>query len=160
MTNLDSILKNRDKGLSSKSYGISTSLVWMRELDYKESWTLKNWCFWNVVLEKIIESPLDCEEIRPVNLKRNPSWIFIERTDAEAEAPTLRPPDAKNWLIGKVPDAGKDWRQWEKGTTEDEMVRRHHWLNGQEFAQAPGVGDEQWSLVNCSPWGHKESDRT
>ena len=115
-----------DKGLSSQSCGFSSSHVWMWELDYKESWTLKNWCFWTVVLEKTLESPLDCKEIQPVNPKGSQSWIFIGRVDAEAETPILWPPDAKNWLIWKDLDAGKNWRQEEKGTIEDEMVRWHH----------------------------------
>ena len=119
-----------------------------------------NWCFWTVVLDKTPESPLDCKEIKSVNPKGNQSWIFIERTDAEAETPTLRPPDAKNWLIEKDPDARKDWRWEEKGTTEDEMFEWHHQLNGHEFEQAPGVGDEQGSLACCSPWSRKESDMT
>ena len=144
MTNLDSILKSRvyfaDKCPSSQSCGFSSSHVWMWELDYKESWVLKNWCFWTVVLDKTLESPLDCKEIQSVHPKGNQSWVFVGRTDAEAETPILWPPDAKNWLIGKDPDAGKDWRQ-EKGTTEDEMVGRHHRLNGHEFEQTPGVGD-------------------
>ena len=122
-----------DKGLSSQSYGFSNSNVWMWELDNRESWVPKNWCFWTVVLEKTLESPLDCKEIKLVNPKENQSWIFIGRTDPEAETPVLWPHDAKNWLIGKVPDAGKDWRQEEKGTTEDQMVGWHHWLNGHEF---------------------------
>ena len=105
----------------------------MWELDHKESWALKNWCFWTVVLEKTLESPLDSKEIQPVHLKGNQSWIFIRRTDAEAETPILWAPDVKNWLIGKDPDAGKDWRQEEKGTTEDEMVGWHHRLDGHEF---------------------------
>ena len=136
MTNLDSILKSRDithKGLSSQSYGFSSSHVWMWELDYKESLAPKNWCFWTVVLEKTLESPLDCKEIKPVHPKGNQSWIFTGRTDAEAEIPILWPPDGKNQLIGKNPDAGKDWRQEEKGMTEDETVGWHHWLNGHEF---------------------------
>ena len=119
MTNLDSILKSRDiadKGPSSQGYSFSSGHVWMWELDYKESWALKNWCFWTVVLEKTLEGPLDCREIQPVNPKGNQSWIFIGRTDAEAETPILWPSDAKNWLTGKDPDAGKDWRQEEKGT--------------------------------------------
>ena len=120
-------------------------------------WALKNWCFWTVVLKKTLESPLDSKEMKPVNPKRNKPWIFSGRTDAKAEAPILWPPDAKNWLIGKDPDAGKDWRQ-EKGTTEDETVGWHHWLNGHEFEQAPGDGGGQGSLVCCSPWGRKESD--
>ena len=117
----------------------SSGLVWMREFNYKESWALKNWYFWTVVLEKTLESLLSCKEIKPVNPKGNQSWIFIGRTDAEAETPIFWPPDEKNWLIGKDPDAGKDWRQ-EKGTTKDEMVGWHHWLDGHEFKQAPGVG--------------------
>ena len=129
------------------------------ELDHKESWAPKNWCFWTVMLEKTLESPLDCKEVKPVNPKGNQPWIFIGRIDAEAEAPIFWPPDAKNWLLGKDPDAGKDLRQ-EKGMTEDEMVGWHHWLNGQEFEQVPGVGDGQGSLACCSPWGHKQSDTT
>ena len=149
-----------NKGPPSQSYGFSSSHVWMWELDYKESWALKNWCFWTVVLEKTLESPLDCKEIKAVNPKGNQSWIFIGRTDVEAETPILWPPDAKNWLIKKDPDAGKDWRQEEKGTTEDEMVGWHHWLNGHEFEQVPGAGNGQGNLACCSPWGHKESDMT
>ena len=138
MTNLDNILKSRGvtlstKGPSSQSYGFSSSHVWMWELDYKEIWVPKNWCFWTVVLEKTLESPLDCKEIQPVHPKGNQSWIFIGRNDAEAETPKLWPPDVKNWLIWKEPDAGKDWGQEEKGTTEDEMVGWHHQLNGHEF---------------------------
>ena len=125
----------------------------MWELDYKESWAPKNWCFWTVVLEKTLESPLHCKEIQPVHPKGNQSWIFIGRTDAEAETPILWPPDEKNWLIGKDPDAGKDWRQEEKGKTEDEMVGWHHRLNGHEFEQALRAGDGQGSLMCCSPWG-------
>ena len=135
MTNLNSILKSRDitiKGPSSQSYGFSSSLVWMWELDYKESWAPKNWCFWTVVLEKTLESPLDSKEIQPVCPEGNQSWIVIGRTVAEAETPILWPPDVKNWLTGKDPDAGRDWRWEEKGTTEDEMVGWHHWLNGHE----------------------------
>ena len=132
----------------------------MWELDYKESWAPKNWCFWNVVLEKTLESPLDWKEIQPVNPKGNQSWIFFGRTDAEAETPTLWPPDVKNWLIGKDPDAGKDWRWEEKVTTEDEMVGWHHQLNGHESEQVLGVGDGQGSLACCSPWDRKESDTT
>ena len=125
------------------------------------SWTIKKaecqkyWCFQTVVLKKTLESPLDCKEIEPVNPKGNQPWIFIGRTDAEA--PILWPPDAKNWLTGKDPDAGKDWRQEEKG---DEMVGWHHWLNGHEFEQTPGVGEGQGSLACCSPRGHKEFDMT
>ena len=122
-----------NKGPSSKSSGFSSSHVWKWELDYKEYWAPKNWCFWTVVLEKTLESPLHCKEIQPVCPKRNQSWIFFGRTDAEAETPILWPPDVKNWLIGKDPDAGKDWRQEEKGTTEDATVRWHHQLNRHEF---------------------------
>ena len=132
----------------------------MWELDYKESWALKNWCFWTVVLEKTLESPVDCKQIQPVKLKGNQSWIFIGRTDAEAESPILWPPDVKNWLIVKDPDAGKDWSQEVKGMTEDEMVRWHHQLYGHEYEQAPRVGNGQGSLASCSPWGHKKSDMT
>ena len=132
----------------------------MWELDYKESWVLKNWCFWTVVLEKILESSLDCKKIQPVHPKGNQSWIFIGRTDAEAEAPILWPPDEKNWLIWKDPDAGKDWRWEEKGTTEDEIVGWHHRLNGHEFEQILGVGDGQGGLACYSPWGRKELDTT
>ena len=130
-----------DTGPSSQSDGFSSSHVWMSELDYKESWSLKNWCFWTVVLEKTLESPLDFKEIQPVHPKGNQPWIFIGRTDAEVEDPILWPPDEKSWLIGKDPDAGKDWRQEEKGTTEDEMVGWHHWFNGCEFEQTPGDGE-------------------
>ena len=112
------------------------------------------------MLEKILDSPLDCKEIQPVHPKGNQSWIFIGRTDVEAETPILWPPDAKNWLIGKYPDAGKNWRQEEKGTIEDEMVGWHHWLNGHEFEQAPGDGEGQGILVCCSLWGCKELNTT
>ena len=132
----------------------SSSHVRMWKLGHKESWAPKNWCFWTVVLEKTLESPLNCKEIQAVHPKGNQSWIFIGRTDAET--PLLWPSDAKNWLIWKDPDAGKDWRQ-EKGMTEDEMVGWHHQLNGHEFEQTPGVGDGQECLVCCSPWGRKES---
>ena len=118
----------------------------------------KNWCFWSVVPEKTLESPLDCKETKPVNPEGNQSWIFIGRTDAKT--PILWPPDVKYWLLKKDPDARKDWRQEEKRTTEDEMVGWHHWLNGHEFEQTPGVGDGQGSLVSCSPWGRKELDTT
>ena len=128
------------------------------ELDYKESWASKNWCFWTVVLEKTLESPLDCKEIQPVHPKWNQSWILTGRIDIGAETPILWPPIAKNWLKWKDPDAGKDWRQEDKGMIEDEMVGWHHQLDGHEFEQAPGVCDGQGSLGCCSPWGHKESD--
>ena len=149
-----------NKGPSSQSYGFSSGHIWMWELDHKESWAPKNWCFGTVVLEKSLESPLDCKEIKPVHPKGNQSWIFTGRTDAEAEAPILWPHDVKNWLTGKDPDAGKDWRWEKKGMTEDEMVGWHHWLNGHEFEQALGVGDGQGGLACCSPWGCKESDMT
>ena len=134
MTNLDRILKSRDITLpSSQSNGFSSSHVWMWELDYKETWALKNWCFWTVVLEETLETPLDSKEIQPVHPKGNQSWIFIGRTDAEAETPILWPPDVKNRLIWKDPDAGNDWRWEKKGLTEDEMVGWHHRLNGHEL---------------------------
>ena len=164
MTNLDSVLKSRHffayKGPFSQSYGFSNSPVWMWELDNKEDWAPKNWCFWTVVLEKTLESPLDCKEIQPVHPKGDQVWVFIGRTDVEAETPILRPPDGKNWLIGKDPDAGEDWRQEEKGMTEDEMVGWHHWLNGHEFELVPGDGEGQGSLICCSPWGHTGSGRS
>ena len=129
----------------------------MWELDCEESWALKNWCFWTVVLEKTLESPLDCKVIQPVYTKGNLSWIFIGRTDVEAETPILWPRDAKSWLIWKDPDAGEDWRQ-EKGMTEDEMAGWHHWLDGREPEWTPGVGDWQGGLVCCDSWGRKELD--
>jgi len=161
LTNLDSILKSTGITLLTKVhlvkamvfpvvvYGCESSTI-------KKGWVLKNWCFWTVVLEKSLESPLDCKEIKPVSPKENQSWILIAKTDAEAETPILWPPDVKNGLIGKDPDAGKDWRWEEKGMTEDEMVGWHHWLDGHEFEQASGVSDGQGSLACCSPWGRKE----
>ena len=139
-----------DKGPSSQGYGFSSGLVWMWELDYKESWAPKNWCFWTVVLEKSLESPLDCKEIQPVHPKGDQSWVFIGRTDVEAEMPVLWAPDVKSWLIWKDPDAGKDWGQEEKGTTGDEMVGWHHRHNGHGFGWTPGVGDgwEAWRAVH------------
>ena len=137
-----------NKGPSSQAYGFPSGHVWMWELDYKENWAPKNWCFWIVVLEKTLESPLDCKEIQPVDPKGDKSWVFIGRTDVEAETPILCPPDAKCWLIGKDPDAGRDWGQEEKGTTEDEMVGWHHRLNGHGFGWTPGVGDGQGGLVH------------
>ena len=144
------------KGPSSQQYDFSIVMYGC------ESWTIKKAeCQrFDVVLEKTLESPLDCKEIKPVNFKENQPWIFIGRTDAEAETPIFWPPDVKNRLIGKDPDAGKDWRQEEKGMTEDEMVGWHHRHNGHEFEQAPGVGEGQGSLACCSPWGHKELDMT
>ena len=132
----------------------------MWELDYKESWALKNWCFWTVVLEKTLESPLDCKETQPVHPKGNQCLIFIGRTDAEVQTLILWPPDAKNWLTGWEWVLGKDWRQEERVMTEDEMVVWHHQLNGREFKQALGVGDGWGSLACCSPWVCKESDTT
>ena len=130
----------------------------MWELDHKEGWVPKNWCFWAVVLEKTLESPLDSKEIQPVNLKGNQPWVFIGRTDAEASI--LWPSDVKSQLIGKDPDAGKDWRQEEKGTAEDEMLGWHHQLNGHEFEQTPGDSEGWGSLECCIPWDPKESDVT
>ena len=132
----------------------------MWELDYKESWVQKNWCFWTVVLEKTLESRLDCKEIQPVHSKGDQSWVFIGRTDVEAETPVLWPPDAKSWLIWKDPDAGKDWRQEESGMTEDEMVGWHHRLNGHGFGWILGVGDGQGGLACCGSWDCKELDTT
>ena len=126
----------------------------------KECWAPRNWCFWIVLLEKTLESPLDCKEIQPVHPKGDQSWIFIGRTDVEAEIPILWPCDVKNWLTEKDPDAGKDWGQEEKGVTKDEMVRWHHQLNGHEFEWTPGVGDGQGGLARCDSWGRKESDTT
>ena len=163
MTNLDSILKSRryfaDKGPPSQSYGFSNNHVWMWELDHKEGEE-----YWRIdtfeLLEKTLETPLDCKEIQPVHRKGNQAWIFSGRTDAEAKTPILWPPDANNWLIGKDPDAGKDWRWEEKGKTEDEMAGWHYRLDGHEFEHAPGVVDRQGSLMCCSPWGRKELDVT
>ena len=143
-----------------QSYGFSSSHVWIWELDHKKGWAAKNWCFWTVVLEKTLESPLERKEIKPVNPKGNLSWLLIGRTDAKVETPILWPHDGKNWLIWKGPDAGKEWKQEEKGMTEDEIVGWYHWLDGHEFEQAPGVGDGQGGLACYSPWSCKESDMT
>ena len=151
------VLEKKFTGIEVKAMVFPVVMYGCERLDHKESWALKNWCFWTVVLEKTLESPLDCKEIKPVHPKGNQSWIFIGRTDAGVEAPILRPLDAKNWFIGKDPDAGKDWRK-EKGMTEDEMVGWHHRLNGHEFVQAPGTGDGQGSLACCSSCGGKKSD--
>ena len=164
MTNLESILKRRDyfanTGPSSRGYGFPSGHVWMWQLDCEESWAPKNWCFWTVVLEKTLESPLDSKEIQSVPPKEDQSWVFTGRTDAEAETPILWPPHAKSWLIGKDPDAGRDcqqdWGQEEKGMTEDEMAGWHHWLDGHEFGWTPGVGDGQGGLACCDSWGRKE----
>ena len=149
-------LKSRHITLPTKvclvKASFSSSHVRMSELDYKESWAPKNWCFWTVVLEKTLESPLDCKEVQPVHPKRNQSWIFTGRTDAETEIPILWLPDGKNWLLGKDRDSGKDLRQEEEGVTEDEMVGWHHQLDRHEIEQSPGAGDAQGSLACCSPW--------
>ena len=126
-----------------------------QNLGLKWNKKIKIWCVWTVVLEKTLETLLDCKEIKPVSPKGNQSWIFIGRTDTEAEAPMFWPPDTKNWFIGKDPDAGEDWRQEEKGTTEDETVGWHHRLNGQEFEQTWGDGEEQGNLACCSPWNYQ-----
>ena len=147
MTNLDSILKSRDITLLTKvhivKFMVFPLVIYRCELDNKESWAPKNWCFQIVMLEKMLQSPLDCKEIKPVNTKGNQSWIFTGKTDAEVEAPILWLPDVKSWLIRKEPDAGKDWRQEKKRAREDEMVGWHHWLNGHEFQQAPEDGEGQ-----------------
>ena len=140
-----------NKGPSSQGYYFSSGHVWMWELDCEESWAPKNWCFWTVVLEKTLESPLDSREIQLVHPKGDQSWVFIGRTDVEAETPVLWPPDVKSWLIWKDPDAGKNWGQEQKGTIEDEMVGWHHQLDGHRFGWTPGVGDGQGSLMCCSP---------
>ena len=144
----------------SQSCGFSSGHVWMWELDYKEGRTPKKWCFWIVVLEKTLESHLDSKEIIPVNSKGNKPWIFIGRIDAEADVPILWPPDMKSWLIGKDPEAGKDWGQGEKRATKDEMIGWSQWLNGHKFEQIPGDRKGQGSLSCCSPWGLEESDTT
>ena len=160
MTNLDSIFKSRDITLSTKVH-LVTAMVFPMVIYGCESWTIKKAeRFWTVVLAKTLESPLDCKEIQPVHSEGDQSWVFIGMTDVEAETPLLWSPDAKSWLIWKDPDAGKDWGQEEKGTTEDEMVGWHHQLNGHGFGWDPGVGDGQGGLVYCGSWGRKESDTT
>ena len=149
-----------DKGCPVKGMAFSAVNVWMWELDHKENWAPKNWCIQTVVLEKTLESTLDCKEIKPVNPKGNQSWIFIGGTDAEVEAPIIWPPDSKIWLPGKDPDAEKDWRQEEKGITEDEMVGWHHQLDGNKFEQTSADSGRQGSLVCCSPWNCKKLDMT
>ena len=149
-----------NKGPSSQSYGFSSSHVWMWELNCKESWMPKNQCFWTVVLEKTLESPLDCKEIQPVHSEGDQPWDFFGRNDAKAETPVLWSPHPKNWLIVKDSDAGRDWGQEEKGTTEDEMAGWHHWLDGRESEWTPGVGDGQGGLAWCDSWGHRELDTT
>ena len=165
MTNLDSILKSRDITLLTKAHLVKAMvfpvvMYGCKELDCKESWVLKNGCFWTVVLEKTFDSLLDCKEIQPVHPKGDQSWVFIGRTDVEPETPILWPPHAKSWLIGKDPDAGSDWGQEEKGTTEDEMAGWHHCLNGCESEWTLGVGEGQGGLACCDSWGRKESDTT
>ena len=149
-----------NKGPTSEGYDFSSSHVWMWDLDYKESWVLKNWYLWTVALEKTIESPLDCKEIQPVHPKGDQSWVFTGRTDVEAETPILWPPDVKSWLIGKYSDAGRDWGQEEKGTTEDEMAGWHHGLSVHGFGWTPEVDDGQGGLGCCCSWGRKELDTT
>ena len=149
-----------NKDPSSQGYGFSSSHAWMWELDHKESWAPKNSCFRTVVLEKTLENSLDCKEIQPVHPKGDQSWVFIGRTAAEVETPIIWPPDVKSWLTWKDPDAGKDWGQEEKGTTEDEMAGWHHWLDGHGFGETPGVGDGQGGLACCGSWGRKELDMT
>ena len=165
MTNLNKcVAKQRhysaNKGLHSQGYGLPDGRVWLWELDRKEGRVLKNWCLRTVVLEQTLESPLDCKEIKPVNLKRNQPWIFTGKIDAEAEAPVFWSFDANSLLIGKVADAGIDWRQKGKRVSEDEMTGWHHRCNEHELGQTPGGGEGQGGLVCCSPWGHKESDTT
>ena len=165
MTNLDSIFKSRDITLPTrvhlvKAMGFSSGHVWMWVLDCEESWALKNWCFWTVVLEKTLESPLDCKEVQPVHSKGDQPWVLFGRNDAKAETPILWPPHAKSWLIGKDSDAGRDWGQKEKGTTEDEMAGCYHRLDGHEFEWTPGDGDGQGGLTCCDSWSCKESDMT
>ena len=149
-----------NKGLSSQGYGFSSSHVGMWKLDYKESWVPDNWCFWTMVLEKTLESPLDRKEIQPVHPKGDQSWVFIGMTNVEAETPIFWPPHAKSWLSGKDPDARRDWGQEEKGTTEDEMAGWHHRLDGHGFGWTLGVGDGQGGLVCWGSWCHKESGTT
>ena len=159
MTNLDSLLKSRDITLPTKVHLVKTMVFPVVMYGY-ESWTIKKDEHWRIDAFELwhwrFESPLDCKEIKPVNPKGSQSWIFIGRTDAETEAPIFWPPDMNNWLIGKDPDAGKDCRQEEKGTTEDGMVGWHHWLNWHELEQALGVCDGQGSLACCSPWSRNE----
>ena len=134
--------------------------VWMWELDCEEGWAPKNWCFGTVVLEKTLESPLDCKEIQPVHSEGDQPWDFFGRNDAKAKTPVLWPPHAKSWLIGKDSDVGRDWGLEEKRTTEDEMAGWHHWLDGHESEWTSGVGDGQGGLACCNSWGHKELDMT
>ena len=164
MTNLEGILKSRNITLPTKIYLVKVMVfpvvVYGVRVGPQRKLSTEELMLLNCDVEKTLESPLDCKEIQPVHPKENQSWIFIGRTDVEAETPILRPPDAKNWLTGKDPDAGKDWGQREKGMREDEMVVWHHWLNGHEFEQTLRTGDGQGSLACCSPGGHKEWDTT
>ena len=159
MSNIDSVLKSRhhfeDKGPYSQTYGFCSSHVWMWESDHKEGWAPKNWHFWTEVLEKTLESHVDCKEIKPFNPRGNQPWIFIGRTDAEAKAPIFWPSDLKSWLTGKAPDAGRKCGQEEKGATEDKMVGWYHWLNGHESEQTQRDSDGQRSLACCSSWGRR-----
>ena len=165
MTNLDSILKSRDITLSTKVHLVK-AMVFPVVMYGCESWTVKkaerqkNWCFWTVVVEKTLESPLDCKEIQPVHSEGDQPWVFCERNDAKVEAPVLWPPHAKSWLLGKNSVAGRDQGQEEKGTTEDEMAGWHHRLDGCEFEWTPGDGDGQGGLACCDSWGREESDMT
>ena len=164
MTNLDSIFKSRDITLPTKFHLVKAMVfpvvMYGCENWTEESWVPKNWGFWTMVLEKTLESPLDCKEIQPVHSKGDQSSVFFGRTDAKAETPILWPPDVKSWLTGKDPDAGRDWGQEEKGMTEDEMAGWHHELDGHELGWTPGVGDGQGGLACCNSWGRKESDTT
>ena len=149
-----------NKGPSSQGYGFSSGHVCMWELDCEESWVLKNWCFWTVVLEKTLESLLDYKKIQPVHSEGDQPWDFFGRTDAKAETPVLWPPHVKSWLIGKDSDAGRDWGKKEKGTTEDDIAGWHHRLDGRESGWTLGDGDGQGGLACCDSWGCKESDTT
>ena len=163
MTNLNSISKSRDitdKVHLVKAMVFPGAMCGCENWTNKKGWTLKNWCFWAMVLEKTLESPLGCKDTQPVNPKRNQSWIFIGRTEAEAEAPILWRSDVKSWLVRKAPDTGKDWRQLEKGKTEGKMVGWHYWLNGHDFEQVLRDGEGQGSLAYCTPRVHKKSDMT
>ena len=148
------------KGPSSQGYGFSCGHVWMWELDCEESSAPKKWCFWTVMLEKTLENPLDYKKIQPVLSEGEQPWDFFGRNDAKAETPVLWPPHAKCWLIRKDSDAGRDWGQEQKGTTEDEMAGWHHWLDGRESEWTPGDGDGQEGLACCDSWGRKKSDTT
>ena len=160
-TNLDIIFKSRDITLPTKVRLVKAMVfpvvMYRCELDCEEGWALKNWCFWSVVLEKTLESPLDCKEIQPVHSEEDQLWDLFGRNDAKAETPVLWPAH-KSWVIGKDSDAGRDWGQEEKGMTGDEKAGWHHWLYGREFEWTPGVGDGQGGLVCCDSWGRKESD--